>query len=116
MYRILNLAEEKQIHNRKIGHTFTFMTYQINLLKYLCVRDSDQGVLWIQLEENCLLQTKPSFSKADNLQSNIFFIYCNSRELHLYRTPLEKVSRHAKEIQEAQENLCILYNLLSGLS
>ena len=88
------------------------MTYQINLLKYLSVHDFDQDVLWIELKENCSLQTKISFPKADKLESNIFFINCNSRELHLYWTLLEKVSRHGKEIQEAQENLCILCNLL----
>lgn len=92
------------------------MMYQINLLKYSCVHDFDQDVLWTQLKENCLLQTKVSFPKADKLESNIFFINCNSRELHLYWTLLGKVSSHRKEIQEAKENLCTLCNSLSGLS
>lgn len=80
--------------------------YPINLLKYLHVHDVDPEVLWAQIEENCLLQTKNSFAKAAKLGSNIFCNSCNSRELHLDWTLLEKVIRHGKKSGKLREFMC----------
>lgn len=91
------------------------MMHQINPLKYLHVHDVDPEVLRAQIKENCLLQTKNSFAKAAKLGSNIFCNSCNSRELHLYWTLLEKSHQAQKEIREA-EGIYVFYHLLPGLS
>lgn len=83
------------------------MTQQIHLLKHLHVDDWDQDALWTQLKENCSLQTKLSFSEAGKWEGKAWFISWDSRS-YAYTGHCWEVSRHQKEIQGAQENLCIL--------